>query len=223
VLNVDDSQYSVLQRYDPKAVMMSLDEAKLDITDLCIQRLHQRKSSRANDNVLDATTQRAERVRSITRECGISEDSYAVKKSIGEISDDFALFCGKGLTKDTGTFPKKVKAVADNSSQIQQSRSDEYGVKYDSDEDEDDGEEGIETSAWEMGSRKYNGEQQQQHEANSRALFAEAERVVAELRDTVKRERALTCSAGIACNFHLAKLVSNFRKPDGQFLLEPTR
>lgn len=41
--------------------------------------------------------------------------------------------------------------------------------------------------------------------------------IVKKMREEVKRETGLTCSAGIACNPFLAKLASNFRKPDGQF------
>lgn len=47
--------------------------------------------------------------------------------------------------------------------------------------------------------------------------FAE---IVEEMRRKVFEGTGLTCSAGIACNPLLAKLASNFRKPDGQFEID---
>lgn len=41
--------------------------------------------------------------------------------------------------------------------------------------------------------------------------------IVQRMREEVKSKTGLTCSAGIACNPLLAKLASNYRKPDGQF------
>ena len=41
--------------------------------------------------------------------------------------------------------------------------------------------------------------------------------IVQKMRDEVKERTGLTCSAGIAFNPLLAKLASNYRKPDGQF------
>lgn len=41
--------------------------------------------------------------------------------------------------------------------------------------------------------------------------------LVQAMRDEVKESTGLTCSAGIAANPLLAKLASNYRKPDGQF------
>ena len=37
------------------------------------------------------------------------------------------------------------------------------------------------------------------------------------------RTGGLTCSAGVACNSDLAKICSDMNKPDGQYLLPPTR
>ena len=44
--------------------------------------------------------------------------------------------------------------------------------------------------------------------------------IVQKMRDEVKERTGLTCSAGIACNPLLAKMASNYRKPDGQFEIE---
>lgn len=44
--------------------------------------------------------------------------------------------------------------------------------------------------------------------------------IVQRMRDEVKERTGLTCSAGIACNPLLAKLASNYRKPDGQFEID---
>jgi DNA polymerase kappa len=44
--------------------------------------------------------------------------------------------------------------------------------------------------------------------------------VVQRMREEVKEKTGLTCSAGIACNPLLAKLASNYRKPDGQFEID---
>jgi DNA polymerase kappa len=46
--------------------------------------------------------------------------------------------------------------------------------------------------------------------------------VVERMRKQVYETTGLTCSAGIACNPLLAKLASNYRKPDGQFEIERT-
>lgn len=44
--------------------------------------------------------------------------------------------------------------------------------------------------------------------------------IVKRMREEVKEKTGLTCSAGIACNPLLAKLASNYRKPDGQFEID---
>lgn len=46
------------------------------------------------------------------------------------------------------------------------------------------------------------------------------EEMVRGMREEVKQKTGLTCSAGIACNPLLAKLASNYRKPDGQFEID---
>lgn len=50
-------------------------------------------------------------------------------------------------------------------------------------------------------------------------LEACAASVTAELRAKVREKTGLTCSAGIAVNSMLAKIASDFRKPNGQFLV----
>ena len=48
--------------------------------------------------------------------------------------------------------------------------------------------------------------------------------VVQEMRQKVTEATGgLTCSAGIACNPMLAKIASNYEKPNGQFLVPSTR
>uniref|UniRef100_A0A1I7UR96 DNA polymerase kappa n=1 Tax=Caenorhabditis tropicalis TaxID=1561998 RepID=A0A1I7UR96_9PELO len=49
------------------------------------------------------------------------------------------------------------------------------------------------------------------------------EEVVREIRFRVEQLTGLTCSAGIAANFMLAKICSDFNKPNGQFVLENDR
>eukprot|EP00611_Tribonema_gayanum_P023181 TRINITY_DN481_c0_g5_i1.p3 TRINITY_DN481_c0_g5~~TRINITY_DN481_c0_g5_i1.p3 ORF type:complete len:298 (-),score=128.00 TRINITY_DN481_c0_g5_i1:101-994(-) len=50
-------------------------------------------------------------------------------------------------------------------------------------------------------------------------LFEEAAAAVEEMRARIKEVTRLTASAGIACNFMLAKVCADKRKPDGQFCL----
>ena len=50
-----------------------------------------------------------------------------------------------------------------------------------------------------------------------------AERIVQELRTAIVKKTALTASAGIAPNKMLAKVASDRNKPNGQYLVEPTR
>lgn len=50
-----------------------------------------------------------------------------------------------------------------------------------------------------------------------------AERVVQDMREDICRITGLTASAGIAPNKMLAKIASDMNKPNGQFLVEPTR
>lgn len=45
--------------------------------------------------------------------------------------------------------------------------------------------------------------------------------IAKEIRARVKQETRLTCSAGIAANKMLAKIASEWRKPDGQFAIPP--
>ena len=41
------------------------------------------------------------------------------------------------------------------------------------------------------------------------------------IRDAIRAETGLTASAGIAPNKFLAKIASDWRKPDGQFVVKP--
>ena len=45
--------------------------------------------------------------------------------------------------------------------------------------------------------------------------------IASEIRETIRAETALTASAGIAPNKFLAKIASDWNKPDGQFVLKP--
>uniref|UniRef100_A0A8R1DFB5 DNA polymerase kappa n=1 Tax=Caenorhabditis japonica TaxID=281687 RepID=A0A8R1DFB5_CAEJA len=49
------------------------------------------------------------------------------------------------------------------------------------------------------------------------------EEIVREIRFRVEQFTGLTCSAGIAANFMLAKICSDFNKPNGQFVLQNER
>ncbi|CAD5221837.1 unnamed protein product [Bursaphelenchus xylophilus] len=46
------------------------------------------------------------------------------------------------------------------------------------------------------------------------------EEVIREMRLRVEQHTGLTCSAGIACNYKLAKICSDLNKPNGQYLME---
>ena len=50
-----------------------------------------------------------------------------------------------------------------------------------------------------------------------------AEAVVEKLRREIREETGLTASAGLAPNMMLAKVASDINKPDGQFMVTPTR
>src|SRR5690606_8597432 len=45
--------------------------------------------------------------------------------------------------------------------------------------------------------------------------------LASEIRDAIREETQLTASAGIAPNKFLAKIASDWNKPDGQFVLKP--
>jgi DNA polymerase kappa len=53
-----------------------------------------------------------------------------------------------------------------------------------------------------------------------KAVWTLAADVVSELRNKIKQNTRLTCSAGIAHNKMLAKVCSDLNKPDGQYLLD---
>jgi len=55
-----------------------------------------------------------------------------------------------------------------------------------------------------------------------RVCAAALARVVHEMRGRVRERTGLTCSAGLAPNFLLAKIASDVRKPDGQYLVSPS-
>ena len=55
------------------------------------------------------------------------------------------------------------------------------------------------------------------------AQWTAAEQVVKELRGNILEKTGLTASAGIAPNKMMAKIASDMKKPNGQFLVEPTR
>lgn len=48
-----------------------------------------------------------------------------------------------------------------------------------------------------------------------------ATRIAAEIRATIQRELNLTASAGVATNKFLAKIASDWKKPNGQFVIRP--
>jgi len=50
-----------------------------------------------------------------------------------------------------------------------------------------------------------------------------ATEVAVQIRDAIRSELQLTASAGIAPNKFLAKIASDWRKPDGQFVIRPTQ
>ncbi|MGA8913843.1 MAG: DNA polymerase IV, partial [Nitrososphaeraceae archaeon] len=51
--------------------------------------------------------------------------------------------------------------------------------------------------------------------------FGEAKELARELKNSIKKETRLTCSIGIASNKLLAKIASNFQKPDGLTVILP--
>ena len=53
----------------------------------------------------------------------------------------------------------------------------------------------------------------------SRRFFGDGREIAERIRADVRRETGLTCSAGVAPNKFLAKLGSEFRKPDGLTVL----
>ena len=53
--------------------------------------------------------------------------------------------------------------------------------------------------------------------------FASATAVASAIRATIREETQLTASAGIAPNKFLAKIASDWRKPDGQFVIKPAQ
>ena len=59
---------------------------------------------------------------------------------------------------------------------------------------------------------------------NNNDIWSIASSIVQEIREKIyKATRGLTSSAGIACNTMLAKICSNLNKPNGQYLLPPSR
>lgn len=57
----------------------------------------------------------------------------------------------------------------------------------------------------------------------ARKLFGDALRIARELRRRVRRETGLTLTVGVAANKYLAKLASTRGKPDGLFVVPPSR
>jgi len=53
--------------------------------------------------------------------------------------------------------------------------------------------------------------------------LASATAVASTIRDAIREETQLTASAGIAPNKFLAKIASDWRKPDGQFVIKPAQ
>lgn len=54
-------------------------------------------------------------------------------------------------------------------------------------------------------------------------LFGPGPRIAADIKRRIREEIGLTASVGVAPNKFLAKLASDFRKPDGLFIVEPER
>lgn len=53
------------------------------------------------------------------------------------------------------------------------------------------------------------------------ADFDEAKRLAAKIKDTIRKNVGLTCSVGVAPNKLVAKIASDFRKPDGLTVVKP--
>lgn len=70
----------------------------------------------------------------------------------------------------------------------------------------------------------YNGNQDQYNYDHLKEIRVFAESVVHEIRDKIQiATRGLTCSAGIANNFMLAKISADVKKPNNQYSLSPDR
>jgi DNA polymerase IV len=59
--------------------------------------------------------------------------------------------------------------------------------------------------------------------SNSNKLHGSATLIAQEIRNRIRSERGLTASAGIATNKFLAKIASDWNKPDGQYVVMPDK
>ena len=59
--------------------------------------------------------------------------------------------------------------------------------------------------------------------SNEASSFADAASLASRIKEAIRRDTGLTCSIGVAPNKLLAKIASDFKKPDGVTVVEPQR
>jgi DNA polymerase kappa len=210
--------FEIFAQYDPNFSAMSLDEAVLDVTDHIAANLPLYLDAYTSDPLQQ--TSQAQSV-AHTPSTEVKHLPPSNQDVAGKVADDDEAVRGLRAHED-----KRRKYLTSTSSKRHETDggsmrcgpADAREVSYTnySDDDESDKDE---TCSFFTEAGQKTGESLTTVEQRCRA----AEACVQELRWKIFDTTELTASAGIACNRMLAKIASDMNKPNGQFLVPPTR
>lgn len=193
---VAESTREIFREYDPEMESGSLDEAYLDVTRF-VRREQRDRRRRASRGLQPRPLDReARKKRKVEKEGTEGEEQQ-------QMSDDPAATAAAAASSSSSAVAAAASssaaaaAVADPDADL--SDLDEHANTEDTDDDDDDD---APLSATEI--------------ASNAALALEVATVI---RARIWRATHLTASAGIGCNRMLAKICTDFGKPDGQFQL----
>ncbi len=157
----------------------------------------------------DLYTKKAHEVRTVLAEFDPKMRAYSLDECYMDIGPYLSLRIGKGWQHEqvVATLSQADCKPAANTGSNEEDESDD---DYDDDNDDDNTGGDTQSTSTDLG------------DLEPDAALEAAAAIVDEMRKKVKEATGLSCSAGLAGNFMLAKISSDFNKPDGQCIVGPS-